>query len=143
MTRRVFAGAHEGDLLLHDISALTSIGGDALPAPEIAAAGITAVVQAALATPHSLKMTTWHECETTHCAAGWGTHQAGAHGKALEALHGPATAGALLLGVDMAHLFFETDAIARVAFERMRDYGEAPRVARAAAYAAKEVSRAG
>ena len=32
-----------------------------------------------------LKMDEWHNCETTHCRAGWVVHLAGERGKLLEA----------------------------------------------------------
>ena len=43
-----------------------------------------------------LDMATWHQCETTHCRAGWAVQLAGPAGKALEWAIGPAAAGALI-----------------------------------------------
>jgi uncharacterized protein YjbI with pentapeptide repeats len=43
-----------------------------------------------------LDMATWHQCETTHCRAGWAIHLAGKPGYALEKKFGPCVAGALI-----------------------------------------------
>ncbi len=86
------------------LPALTSVGGQNLPSPEIARARIRAVAEAALQ-PGALDMSKWH-CGTAHCIGGWAVVQAGKEGARLEALHGTATAGAILLGLDAARMFF-------------------------------------
>ena len=43
-----------------------------------------------------LDMAAWHQCETTHCRAGWAVQLAGPAGKALEWAIGPSAAGALI-----------------------------------------------
>jgi hypothetical protein len=69
--------------------------------------------------PDRLKMDDWH-CGTSHCIAGWGVHQEGKAGYALErevaALSGDrptAGAGLLLLGLEAAGRFYSTDDEAR------------------------------
>lgn len=65
------------------------------------------VAEAALADPANLVMDNWHKetsCGTAHCIAGWAVHLTDSY--PLEKEVGPATAGALLLGIDAASLFF-------------------------------------
>ena len=92
--------------------ALISVGGHLLPSPALADARIRAVAAAALA-PDALSMEFWHACDTTHCIAGWGIHQAGDAGYALQEELGAATAGVVLLGLEAAHHFYDSDADAR------------------------------
>jgi hypothetical protein len=46
---------------------------------------IHTTVYEAASQPDALKIETWHQCENTHCRAGWAVTLAGADGKALEA----------------------------------------------------------
>ena len=57
---------------------------------------IDAKILAAIEGGGTLKMDTWHTCETTHCRAGWAITIAGEAGKALEDKFGSAAAGALI-----------------------------------------------
>jgi hypothetical protein len=43
-----------------------------------------------------LDMSNWHNCETTHCRAGWAIHLAGEAGYALEAKYGSERAGGMI-----------------------------------------------
>src|SRR5699024_6227462 len=43
-----------------------------------------------------LDMTQWHQCDSTHCRAGWAIHLAGDAGYALEDKIGSSAAGALI-----------------------------------------------
>jgi hypothetical protein len=43
-----------------------------------------------------LDMRTWHQCETTHCRAGWAITLAGEAGEALEKQYGPERAGRMI-----------------------------------------------
>jgi hypothetical protein len=70
------------------------------------------VAQAALASPESLDMSTWHACETTHCLAGWAVHLSGSAGYALESITSTSVAGAMLMP-SAAHLFYSTGAEAK------------------------------
>ena len=71
---------------------------------------LRAVANEVLANPARLQMTAWHsDCGTTHCLAGWAIHHAGPIGKVLEQLHGPYMAGLLLLGVDAAEHFHDSN----------------------------------
>ena len=54
------------------------------------------VLCAVTASPKALDMGTWHQCETTHCRAGWAITLAGEKGRALEASVGSSAAGALI-----------------------------------------------
>ncbi|WP_176495675.1 hypothetical protein [Sphingomonas sp. HMP6] len=64
---------------------------------------IAAIVQAE---PTRLKMSEWH-CGTSHCLAGWGVHQEGDKGAALERELGEtAYAGLVLLGFEAASRFY-------------------------------------
>jgi hypothetical protein len=97
-----------------ELAALTSVGGYALPSQEVANQRVKDVAAAALLTPQALDMKKWHHsCKTTHCIAGWGIHQAGADGYKLEGEVDPATAGAILLGIEAASKFHTDDATAR------------------------------
>src|SRR5436190_499440 len=44
----------------------------------------------------SLDMGGWHQCQTSHCRAGWAIHLAGEAGYALEARFGPERAGGMI-----------------------------------------------
>lgn len=71
---------------------------------------IKRIAEIVAATPKALKMDTWHSCNTTRCLAGWGIHQEGAAGYALEREVGDtAGAGLLLLGLEAAGKFYQTD----------------------------------
>ena len=85
---------------------LETINGQPFVAPENQAALLKEVAEHALAAPENFTMSDWHACGTAHCIAGWAVHLKGEEGYALEKKVGPATAGALLLGVDAASLFF-------------------------------------
>lgn len=75
---------------------------------------LAAVAVAALAEPDALNMGRWHECETTHCIAGWGIYHAGELGQKLEAQFGPFVAGAYLLGALASVHFHDSNDGARV-----------------------------
>ncbi|WP_176495678.1 hypothetical protein [Sphingomonas sp. HMP6] len=67
---------------------------------------IAAIVQAE---PTRLEMSQWH-CGTSHCLAGWGVHQEGDKGAALERELGEtAYAGLVLLGLEAASRFYNAD----------------------------------
>jgi len=57
-------------------------------------------------------MATWHQCETTHCRAGWAITLAGEAGQELEAKYGPQRAGAMIYRASTGRVphFFATDA---------------------------------
>jgi hypothetical protein len=55
----------------------------------------------------------WHKCDTTHCIAGWAIHLSGEKGKELEDKLGSASAGMVLLGVEAATHFYDTNEKAR------------------------------
>jgi len=59
----------------------------------------------------TLNMSAWHECETTHCRAGWAITLAGEKGKVLEDSYGPAVAGRMiyLASTGRAPHFFATN----------------------------------
>jgi hypothetical protein len=65
----------------------------AIPVVEALDAKILAVLESGAGT---LDMSTWHQCETTHCRAGWAVMLAGDAGKELEAQHGPQYAGTMI-----------------------------------------------
>jgi Pentapeptide repeats (8 copies) len=73
---------------------------------------IKKVANAALASDESLKMDTWHTCETTHCIAGWAIHLH-PEGKRLVENSNECLAGRLLLGNEAAEHFFDSDDDAR------------------------------
>ena len=95
-----------------------------LPIAVDAPARLRAVAVAALADADALEMSDWHTCETTHCIAGWAIHQAGEAGRILEALHGPALAGRLLLGHEAATHFCDDDDSARAWLQSVLDAPE-------------------
>lgn len=103
-----------------------SLGGAiGLPIAADAPARLRAVAIAALADADALEMDTWHTCETMHCIAGWAIYQAGEPGRILEALHGPALAGRLLLGNEAAMHFLDDNDDAREWLESVLDAPEA------------------
>ena len=55
-----------------------------------------AILAAIYADGCRLYMKEWHNCETTHCRAGWAVHLAGKPGYELEKSIGPNAAGALI-----------------------------------------------
>ena len=67
------------------------------------------VAAAVLAAPESLEMDDWHHCNTVHCLAGWAIHQAGVLGQLLEDVHGPYMAGLMLLGIEAAAHFYDSN----------------------------------
>jgi hypothetical protein len=67
------------------------------------------VAATVLAAPESLEMRDWHCCDTSHCLAGWAIHQAGALGQLLEDVHGPHMAGLMLLGIEAAAHFYDSN----------------------------------
>lgn len=85
---------------------LATLAGHPMPSPEIAAQRIRAVAGAVLRDPAALDMSDWHSCETVHSLAGWAIRQAGEEGARLEDEVGPAAAGAILLGLEAAHMFY-------------------------------------
>ena len=99
-------------------------GAIGLPIAADAPARLRAVASAALADADALEMDTWHTCDTTHCIAGWAIHQAGEPGRILEALHGPALAGRLLLGNDAASHFCDDNDDARAWLQSVLDAPE-------------------
>ncbi len=93
-----------------DLSGANLSGASAPIVANIDAAILEAVQSSASGT---LDMSTWHQCETTHCRAGWAVHLAGAAGYTLEDRVGPNAAGALIYaasrpGVPVPN-FFATD----------------------------------
>lgn len=96
------------------LTSLASLGGRVFVAPthEIAAARLKAVAKAALATPGALNMAFCHY-DTSHSIAGWAIHLAGEEGYALEKAVGEANAGAMLLGLPAAEVFFRDKKAAR------------------------------
>ena len=61
----------------------------------------------------SLAMGSWHECETTHCRAGWVVTLAGEAGRKLEAFHNTELAAMLIYRESGYHInparFYDTD----------------------------------
>ena len=53
-------------------------------------------ILAAIEDGGKLDMSTWHQCKTTHCRAGWAITLAGGAGRELEIKYGSAGAGALI-----------------------------------------------
>lgn len=51
-----------------------------------------------------LNMSDWHQCDTTHCRAGWAITLAGLEGAKLEKRLGPSTAGALIYHVSTGYI---------------------------------------
>ena len=98
---------------------LTSVGGHAVATGDVAFARIRAVHDAVCASPKALNMGLWHDCDTTHCIAGWGIHLAGEDGYALEQQTSSAAAGVILLGVDAAKLFFMPETKARAGLAKL------------------------
>ncbi len=92
---------------------LSGAGGAQAPVvPNIDAAILSAVQSSARS--GTLDMSTWHQCETAHCRAGWAVHLAGAAGYALEDRVGPNAAGALIYaasrpGVPVPDFFTSND----------------------------------
>ncbi len=107
---------------LHDANLRRAIG---LPIAADAPTRLRAVARAALADPSALHMSSWHTCQTTHCIAGWAIHQAGELGRILEALHGPALAGRLLLGDEAALHFYDDADAAKAWLQSVLDAPEA------------------
>jgi len=103
-------------------------GAIGLPIAADAPARLRAVAIAALADADALEMDTWHTCETTHCIAGWAIYQAGEPGRILEALHGSAIAGRLLLGNEAAMHFHDDNDDAREWLQSVLDAPEAGEV---------------
>jgi hypothetical protein len=84
---------------------------DAIFTPAPAIPNIDArILEAISAEGANLEMDFWHDCETTHCRAGWAIVLAGEEGKALEARIGPWAAGAAIyaasrLGVTVPNFY--------------------------------------
>jgi hypothetical protein len=107
-----WANLCEADLREADLREANLCGSD-LPIHPDAQQRLQAVARQVLAQPEHLQMTAWHsECGTAHCLAGWAIHQAGDLGRQLEADHGPAVAGLLLLGTEASQHFFDDNATA-------------------------------
>jgi hypothetical protein len=90
------------------------IDGFEIPSAEVAAPLLRQVAEAALAAPECLDMSMWHTCETTHCIAGWAVTLTGDRGKFLEHKYGTENAGLLLLGIEAATHFYDSNDNARV-----------------------------
>ena len=73
-------------------------------------------VLAAVSSDNALDMSTWHQCETTHCRAGWVTTLAGNDGKRLEELTSCAFA---------AKIIYRNSSDINVSFNRFYDTNEA------------------
>lgn len=101
-----------------DCPALTSIEGLTVVPPVEQRANLIAVARAALATPEALCMDRWHKCATTHCIAGWAQHLS--DDPVIKAAY-PATAGAVLLGPEVARRFHDTDEEARAFLQSVLD----------------------
>ncbi len=69
-------------------------------------------ILAALDAGGTLAMAAWHQCQTTHCRAGWAIHLAGEGGAVLEARVGPCAAGALIYHASAGYVpnFYASDA---------------------------------
>ncbi|MGA1770579.1 MAG: pentapeptide repeat-containing protein, partial [Steroidobacteraceae bacterium] len=90
-----------------DLSGANLSGAKGLRIAADALQRLQAVATAALL-PGALTMETWHQCETTHCIAGWAIHQAGEPGRLLQSLLGPEVAGLMLLGPEAHSHFFDS-----------------------------------
>ena len=97
------------------LPALVSICGEPFtpPTPEVVQKRLAAVARAALAREDALDMTDFHRCNTVHCVAGWGIHNEGEAGYALERRVGSHNAGLMLLGVGAASRFYMKTEAAR------------------------------
>lgn len=65
------------------------------PDPELPKRVATAIINGPDGT--KVDMSTWHQCETVHCIAGWAIHLSGPAGYALESLVGSEPAGCMLM----------------------------------------------
>jgi uncharacterized protein YjbI with pentapeptide repeats len=65
------------------------------------------IAKLVLADNNKLKMGKWHDCETTHCIAGWAVTLS-PKGKELEAEYGTPIAGLLLLGYEAHEHFYDS-----------------------------------
>jgi hypothetical protein len=93
--------------------ALEMVRGHMLPPKDTQDARIKAIAEIVLSRGNALDMLNWHACKTAHCLAGWAIHNEGEDGYALEQEVGPASAGAILLGVEAASYFFTNNVIVR------------------------------
>jgi hypothetical protein len=88
---------------------------------------IHAAVLAAATQPNALDMSSWHQCDTTHCRAGWVVHLAGDAGYALERFHDTALAAQLIYKASNPNLpvspvrFYETKDQAMADMKRMAE----------------------
>jgi hypothetical protein len=99
-------GADLQDVDLQDVDLRGALGLTVACDASIRLANVAAAV---LAAPESLEMDDWHHCNTVHCLAGWAIHQAGVLGQLLEDVHGPYMAGLMLLGIEAAAHFYDSN----------------------------------
>jgi hypothetical protein len=73
---------------------------------------LDAVILGAIETGGTLDMSTWHQCATTHCRAGWAITLAGEAGQKLEEKYGPERAGGMIYKASTGRIphFFATNA---------------------------------
>jgi hypothetical protein len=92
---------------------LRRVHGHDIAVGEVAEERVRNVAIAALATDDALNMSDWHTCNTTHCIAGWGVHQQGEAGYALEDETDGETAGLIILGLEATRYFYTSTDMAR------------------------------
>jgi uncharacterized protein YjbI with pentapeptide repeats len=92
---------------------------------EDAPARLLAVAHAALASPHSLEMSNWHTCKTTHCICGWAEQLGGSLAKLIIEQFGNDVGGLMLLGVEAHAHFYDIDNDARVFLQSVIDQANA------------------
>ena len=87
------------DLRSADLTGADLTGADLRGAEIPIIPNIDSAVLAAIEAGGTLRMDTWHTCNTTHCRAGWAIVLAGDAGAKLETNIGSAAAGALIYAV--------------------------------------------
>lgn len=95
---------------LSDDCIINALSANAVDVPYVP--NLDAAIYGAINGPgNSLDMRHWHNCETTHCRAGWAIHLAGREGYMLEAVVGAAKAGALIYLKNAGYIpnFYEND----------------------------------
>jgi hypothetical protein len=102
------ADLRDADLCDADLSVASLCGAMGLLIAADAATRLQAVAEAALQ-PGALRMDAWHSCGTAHCIAGWAIHLAGEPGRIMESMMGSHLAGLLLLGVEAAEHFYDSN----------------------------------
>ena len=82
-------------------------------------------VYTAASQPCALNMGNWHDCETTHCRAGWVVHLAGEAGYALEKKTSPLFAAMQIYkasGYEISpRRFFESNEVALADMKRLAE----------------------